>query len=75
VSNPAIPKHKCNYNIAHVNKCPNIRAPSLADAVVDAVVDVEAQNTEVGVVEVVVVGVADTMHSSRNDPRRRTFSI
>jgi hypothetical protein len=70
---PRFESTKCNYNIAQISQCPNIRAPSLA---VDAVVDVEAGvevNTEVGAAE--VEGAAGTIHSNRNGQRRRTFSI
>ena len=71
---PRFESTKCNYNIAQVSQCPNIKALSLAaDAVVDVEAGVEAQNTEVGAAE--VEGVADTIHSSRNGQRRKTFSI
>lgn len=70
---PRFESTKCNYNIAQLSQCPNIRAPSLAvDVVVGVEVGVEAQNTEVGAAE--VEGAAGTIHSSRNGQRKKTFS-
>jgi hypothetical protein len=45
----------------------------VADAVVDVEAGVEAQNTEVGAVE--VEGAAGTIRNSRSAQRRKTFSI
>lgn len=71
---PRFESTKCNYKIAQVNQCRNIRDPSLAvGVVVDVEAGVEARNIEVGAVE--VEGAAGTIRNSRNGQRKKTFSI